>query len=77
MTYFVNFGIWARWKQDLAETLNNNAVGNFVSFLRRVGTHNIDIGWRIHKGSKLMGLSRSDLDSESIFKFLWFSRFAS
>jgi hypothetical protein len=40
------------------ETLNANFIGNFMSFLKRVGTHNFDTGRRNHEVLKLIGSSR-------------------
>jgi hypothetical protein len=51
----------------IAETLNNKDVGNFISFIRRVGTQNFDIGRKEHEGLKLKEFSRYDFESESIF----------
>jgi hypothetical protein len=67
MTYFVNFRIWAGWKHDLVETLNNNTVGNFISSLRRVGTQNFNIRRMNYEMVKLVGFSRYDYELESIF----------
>jgi hypothetical protein len=67
MTYFVDFRIWAGWKHDLVETLNNNTVGNFISSLRRVGTQNFNIRRMNYEMVKLVGFSRYDYELESIF----------
>jgi hypothetical protein len=50
------------------ETLNNKVVGNFISFVKRVGTQNFDIGRKEHEGLKLERFSRYYFELESIFK---------
>jgi hypothetical protein len=49
------------------ETLNKKVVGNFISFARRVGTQNFDIGQKEHEGLKLKRFSRYDFELQSIF----------
>jgi hypothetical protein len=53
-----------------AVTANSKVVGNSMSFLTRVETHNFNIGQRKHEGLKLKGFSTYDFELESIFKFL-------
>jgi hypothetical protein len=48
-------------------TLNTKVIGNFISFLKRMETHNLDTGQRNHEVLKLIGFSRYDFKFESIF----------
>jgi hypothetical protein len=58
-------------KVRFGETLNSEVVENSIRFLKRVETQNFDTERRNHEGWNLIGLSRYDFESESIFfKFI-------
>jgi hypothetical protein len=62
-------------KVRFGETLNSEVVENSIRFLKRVETQNFDTERRNHEGWNLIGLSRYDFESESIFlSFFWFFR---
>jgi hypothetical protein len=62
-------------KVRFGETLNSEVVENSIRFLKRVETQNFGTERRNHEGWNLIGLSRYDFESESIFlSFFWFFR---
>jgi hypothetical protein len=49
--------------------LNIKIIGNYINSLKRVKTHNFDVGRTKREGLKLKGFLSYDFELESIFKF--------